>query len=1679
MNLSNSDIKKIISSYDDTVVAQVVNNNSDFDTSSIIIKYQNTDYPSVELDLRLKNEYNILQTIDSPWVISSYGLKKNKNSHVLLMEDFSQVTLANLIEKNTLSFSQRLHIASQLASVLADVHRHQIIHRDINPANILIDSDSLKIKLFDFSNATRLSHKTAELNDNDLQNRYEYISPEQTGRINLKVDYRSDFYSLGVTLYQLFSGRLPFSSANTMTLLHCHIARTPDPLSSVDDGIPDAISSIITKLMDKSPDNRYQSAYGLQNDLEQCYQQWLKSENIESFTLAQLDVPLHFNISPKLYGREEELDIILQGYQRSCVKRTELTMVSGYSGVGKSALVNELRSRITVNDGLFISGKCDQYNRGQPFSVLIEALQQLLQKILSESKESQFTWRNKLQVILGDNSGVITELLPMLELIIGVAPPVISLPSAESELRLNMVFTDFVNALYCSENPLVIFLDDLQWIDMPTLKLMQQEVGNHTQIGLYIIGAYRDNEVDASHPLTSALQVIEQRGALSNVNLKPLKLEHVQQLLTDTLHCKYDDVSALTELCVNKTQGNPFFLNQFLLALYQKNDLNYCHSQGKWQWNIEQIEQRDMTDNVVDLMIMRLKLLDKKTQLMASVAAHLGNRFSFQQLSCACQYSAELTKNILWPLLEAGFILPLDEHYQYVADESDLPPANYRFLHDRVQQAAYMLTPEDGREQLLLHIGRNWLEDSTADDIELNLFTLLGLFNGAIKIIDDVDELKQLATLNYRAGIKSKSAATYDNAANYLRIAKDLLENDIWNNDPQLTLSIYKALIDVEFLAGNVSFAKHLYEQSIEDVPTIADKVSLIILRAEQCQSHGKYDEAIELLMYGLNTLNVDFPKDEHLAEKQLEPTFNRTQKLLAQHTDEQILTADKATDGSLLLRMEIHNALATAFYVSGRMKSYAINGCNMVEISLEQGQCELSSIGYACYATVMSMMGEKYPACYQMSKLAKSVSDVWGSKYHRAIIYQYFSSSYQHWCEPIKNTYVFQEQAISWGQEGINLLYAGYCVLFKSGNKFIAGVPLDELRTDIEQGIAFLEKKQQHASANFVLMGAYQSLLALQGETAALNSFDSDSFNVSEFFNDDYSVPSMDLAFYLSAMARHAYLIGDKAIQRRCLENIGLVSMFLPDSPMMTESLFYQALIIIDDYNVNIKERNDLTTAIEIRDKFALWSKDSPDNYRHKYLLISAEIAKVNGEINDAMTFYSEAITAANEAGYINNEALSSERYAIYLLSLEQRRLAFSCIKDAYYLYSRWGAKAKCTLLDEQWPQQNFTLVNSVENTSHHSKILSDNTINNEISTLDLHSLLKANQVLSEEIHVNSLLEKMMVVLMENAGAQQGAIVIYGEGQLTVEIVGRINNGSANIDSQFYSLNLEDIEKQAHPLLPDTLIRYTQKTMETLILDNPSNDPRFTNNQYLRLHKPKSLMCLPILGQGRLVAIVYLENNIIEKAFTTQHRDTVELIAAQAAVSLINARHYESLEDKVAQRTEELQQLAIKDGLTGIFNRREFDIRLNKEWSRSSRESGSLALIMIDIDHFKNYNDNYGHPEGDKCIKLVAETLSNVVTRNNDLVARYGGEEFVILMTNTDHEAVEVIARRCQEKIRALNIKHEFSSAADHITISMGICSMTSLPGLDPALLVKSADVALYKSKQNGRNQYYFASPL
>ncbi|MFO1380781.1 MAG: diguanylate cyclase [Chitinivorax sp.] len=1600
-------------------------------------------------------------------MIRSFGLRQAGNIHVLVLEYFTSTNLAQLPALRPLSLADKLGIALQLTAALSDVHACQLIHCDIAAKNVLIDPHTLRLKLCDFGLSSRLDHLHKAGDERHLRGTLEYISPEQTGRTSLEADYRSDFYSLGVVLYELFLGAKPFTADEPLALLHAHIASMPTPLQLADAGIPQTISDMVQKLLAKNPDQRYQSSRGLQADLQKCLEQWVRQQRIEPFTLAQADVPERFCIPNKLYGREAECGAILAAFARASQGSAELLLVAGYSGIGKSALVNELHQPIVARDGYFIRGKCDQFSRNQPYSGLLQAFQPLLRQLLSESPQRLAQSQQRLHAALGENAAVLCGILPDLALLTGEPEPLQPLPAAEMENRFHIAFTRLVDAIATPQQPLVLFLDDLQWADLSTLKLLEKQVLNDAARSLLIIGAYRDNEVDDSHPLSGTLAAIERNGGrIGRLQLSNLTFQHLQQLIADTLRSSSGEVAPLAALCWDKTQGNPFFLKQFLTDLHAHGDIGYQRTRGVWQWNIERIRQRDITDNVVELMLARLQRLDTASRLLLAQAAYLGGNFDMQQLALAGQQPLQQCAETLWPALRDGLIVPLNEEYKFVHTPEKLAQARYRFLHDRVQQAAHSLTPEAQRAQLQLRIGRLLLAHTPPAQLEGRLFSILEQLNPAIDLIDSAAERAQVLALNLRAGIKAKEASALPTAVTLLRHAHKLLADDAWQAEPQQTLTLYKELAEAEYLAGDFAAAEALYPQALQDCPDALAQVTIGLVQAQQYLIQGRFHAALPVLHRALALLDESFPATDAEAAQLFPQLFQQTEQLLARYSQAQRLNAAEMQQPQYLLTMRIFFALSYATYQTGQFSAFVVNACKMVQTTLRHGQCDLSCIGYVAYVTAMSVSGQPYGACYRMGRLAQILAEQRPNKYYRLTIYQYFSAFYQHWGEPLQNSFVYLDRGLDWGREGINPLSAGYCALLGSVNRFVHGTNLADLEQECRDGLKFLQQSHQPNTEDMLRHGVLQPLLALQGKTLGPLSFDSADTSSTQFFNGDYRTPSIHLALHSAAMLRHACLLDDCDLWQRYAASLPLIAQCLPDSPSMVDACFHAALARLRWAGDDAQQ---LALASECRDRLQRWADDCSDNFRCKYLLLDAEIARLGGDDARAMQHYAQAIDAAVDADQAICAALAHELYARFWLQRQQPQLAGPLIQQAYHHYQLWGASVKCSWLERHWPAVTFRIGASRHTTSARTK--SYKKVSEQTDLLDLQSLLKANQLLSEEIQLESLLQKMLEVLLENAGAQQGAIVVAHGDELVVEVTGAMLNGRQTSHTRL-GRPLAEVCAGASPLLPEAIIRHVQGTHATLLLNRPAEDERFSRNSYLRQQQPKSVLCLPILMQGKLVALVYLENNLLENAFTARQKKILETLSTQAAISLVNAHMYDSLEEKVRQRTDELRQMSMKDGLTGIANRRAFDERLEAEWRRCARHAQSLSLLMIDIDYFKQYNDHYGHVEGDHCIRAIARTLAQSASRAGDLVARYGGEEFVILLADCDADRARQLAHTCLNMVAELALPHAASAAVGRVSISIGVGSMPAQAGCDAGELLQQADRALYQAKQQGRNR-------
>ena len=1669
VQLTGFKLEEVIHATGETVVASAITAEGE----RVVLKYLDSDHPAPEAMARWRHEFAILQSIDSPLVLKALDLRQIERSLVLVLEDFASTNLTQLIERGALDLSDQLTIAVRLCRAIGAVHEHRMIHGDLAPKNVLIDPSSLALKLCDFGLSTKLDVQSKQPSSSAMVGTLDYMSPEQTGRTNLDVDYRSDFYSLGATLYELFSGRRPFEFSDPMSLLHAQLASMPTSLHELDSSIPEPISAIVDKLLAKHPDDRYQSSYGLLHDLEACAQVWRLYHRVDRFDLGRADVPERFCVAQKLYGRQEECNRVLGAFKRVVNSgHTELLLISGYSGIGKTALVNELHRPILARRGYLLRGKCDQYGRNQPYTALTQAFGQLLQTLSTEGAERRHYWKNRLADALGSNAAAVADLIPELGGILGTLPALPDMPPAESEQRFHIGFAQFVTALASPNHPLLLFLDDLQWADISTLRLLEYLVRADGERSLLLVGAYRDNEVQTGDPLQLSIQAIERSQArIEHLRLGPLSEVDTAQLIADTLHSSPEKVAPLTELCVEKTQGNPFFLGQFLHSLYDHGDIGYDREHGAWRWNLQQARRRGMTDNVVSLLLHKLATLPQDTQTLLSMAAHLGGQFDHRQLMAIGDRQAESIGETLLPALQAGLMVPLNEDYKFAQSPERLRSARYRFLHDRVQQAAHELVAEADRPLLQLTCGRRLLASSNEAEVDERLFVILGSLNAALDLITDTAERGRLLELNIRGGLRAKASSAFAAAAQLFQYAERLLPADSWQRSPERALNLFKNLAESEYLSGQFEVAEARLRSHVQQAPDVASKVTLCLVHSDLLQIQGRFADSFAVLREALGLLGCDFPAEEAQSMQNFMLEFAECEALLAAREESELLSLPEMQAPERLLEMQCYYGLAYATYQVDRGASYVLGACRMVKATLAHGQCDLSCIAYVTYVTAMAASGRPYPACYAMGKLARELSERRDNPHFRLSVYQYFAAFYQHWCEPLHESLPYLEQGLATGRGGVNPLAAGYCALLRSVNGFVMGSPLDDLNLEAEQGLAFLKNSQQPITEAMLRCGVLQPVAALRGKSLHPRSFDTAEVQVADLLNNDFESPSIVLAFHCGAMIRHAYLFGDEDKWRRCSAQLPMIGKLLRDSPTLTEGTFFYALgLLKPEFCHGHSADQNLAEAKELFARLQTWAEHGPDNYRHKALLLEAELARSSHDAKSAMELYAQAIDAAAESGFIHCEALANELYARFWLDQQQRQLASNFIREAYFHYQRWGASAKCKEIEAQWPQTVFRAVELRRTTSVSSASYRD--VSSTAGMLDLNSLLKASRLLSQEVQLEALLQKLLGVVLENAGAEFGAIVLCEQEELIVEALGRFSDGALS-DYVHCQQALASTAKKGEELLPNQIIEYAHLTRSMLVLNQPADDARFAQSHYLLANRPKSVLVLPILNQGKQVAVIYLENNLLECAFTERHVKTLELLGAQAAISLVNARLVESLEHKVAQRTEELRQMSMKDGLTGIANRRSFDERLSGEWRRCQRSDQSLSLMMIDIDHFKLYNDHYGHVEGDRCIRAVAQTLQKVANRSTDLVARYGGEEFAIILPDTDEEAAGWLADACLTAIRDLAIAHAKSEVAEHVSISIGLCTVRADSEASPEILTTRADQALYEVKRGGRNGY------
>ncbi|OCR02245.1 hypothetical protein BCD67_19775 [Oscillatoriales cyanobacterium USR001] len=1531
------------------------------DRQPVIVKLLKSEYPTLEEVTRLRNEYKIAQPLDCPIITKVYSLENYRNSFALILEDFGGSSLDQLLTNQTLPVTEVLRIAIVLIDALDYLHRHSIIHKDIKPGNIIINSTTGEVKLTDFSISSRLQQENQSVsNPSELAGTLAYLSPEQTGRMNRSVDYRSDYYSLGVTLYEMLAGQLPFVTVDPMELIHCHLAKQPLPIGEIRE-IPQVISDIVMKLLAKNAEERYQSAAGLKFDLETCLNQLLATGTIAPFAIATRDKGSQLLIPQKLYGREREVTELLAAFERispfvtpnplgkgaleaesstltpplprgaggvqteestltpsPSPSSSEMILVSGYSGIGKTAIVNEVHKPIVRQRGYFISGKFDQFNRNIPYSAIITAFQALINQLLTENTGQIANWKHQLLDALLPNAQVIIDVIPEVEFIIGPQPEVPQLGPTESQNRFNRVFQQFLKVFCQPQHPVVLFLDDLQWADSASLKLMQLLMSDPDSQYLLIIGAYRDNEVNPTHPLIQTLEKIRESGAnLNNITVQPLALNHVSQLIADTLNesAATKRIQSFSELLFSKTQGNPFFLTQLLKTLASENLLNYEASSDKWQWDIEAIQAIGITDlNVVELIARNIQKLPEVTQKALKLAACIGNTFNLDILAIVNEASELVTGAQLWPALQAGLILPLSEAYKiplvFVESESasvqlqDVK-VDYKFLHDRVQQSAYSLIPETEKKSTHFQIGQLLLQNTTVEERKNNIFAIVNQLNFGIETTTEESPLlatqsdkNLLAELNLIAGQKAKASAAFEAAVNYFNLSLGLLAADSWQSDYDLTLPIYVETVEAEYLNANFARAEQLLEVVLQEAKTLLDRVKVYEVKIQSYISQYRLSEAIETGLEVLEKLGIS------LSQMSEDPgiLIQAIARKLAEENKqiEDLADLTEMTDPYQFAAIRILLTVTSAAYITNPALLSRLLFA-MVDLCLTYGNPPLAAGVYVNYGVFLTVGGD-IDSGYRFGQLSLRLLDKFNTKNIKVLVLHYFNSFIRHWKDHVRETIEPLQEAFNSGLEIGNLEYACYAILGYHNHRFFWGDDVESIEVKSREYLSLTRKLGQY----FVLEGfnlLQQLFLNLLAQSKQPTILIGNNYNETETIQSALQINNYYSLFFIYTFKTFlSYLFKER---EAAVENARQADKYkAPVSGMIVTGQlnFYYSLSLLAQYpHVSETEQREYLEQVATNQQtMRHWANNCPANYQHKYDLIEAEKARILGDYPAAITLYDAAITGAREQQYTQEEALANELTGEFHLTRGQENMARFFLLEAYYCYIRWGAKAKVKDLETRYPQF-FAKINAQKPAETSITLATIITSSSNSEGFDLASVFKAAQAISSEIVLSELLAKLITIAIENAGAQTGYLLLNHSNTLTIEAIGKVEGDNITL-SQIPNLPLTEV-------LPISVINYVERTQKSAVLNNATTEAMFATDPYIIAHQTKSILCTPIINQGRFMGVVYLENNLAEKVFTPARLEVLKLLSSQASIALENATLYQTLEQKVQERTAQLAE--------------------------------------------------------------------------------------------------------------------------------------------------------------------------
>jgi len=1447
---------------------------------------------------KIEHEYSLRDELDSSWAVRPLALSDQTGQMTLVLEDSGGETLDRFLP-GPMELTRFLRFAVGIATALSGLHEKGLIHKDVKPPNVLLNPTTSQARLTGFGIVSRLSRQRQAPGPPEfIAGTLQYMAPEQTGRMNRSIDSRSDLYSLGVTLYEMLTGTLPFTASDPMELVHAHIARQPTPPHERLKSVPRPVSAIVMKLLAKTAEDRYQTAAGTGRDLQRCLHEWETQNRIDDFPLGEHDTPSRLLIQEKLYGRESEIDTLLAAFDRVVAgAKPELVLVSGYSGIGKSSVVNELHKWLVPPRGLFATGKFDQYKRDIPYATLAESFQQLIQALLGKSEAELSRWRDALREALDPNGQLIVDLVPNLELIIGEQPPAPKLSPQEEQRRFQFVLRRFIGVFARPEHPLALFLDDLQWLDAATLDLLEDVLTRSDLQHLILLGAYRDNEVTPVHPLMRKLEAIRNAGApVQEVKLAPLAREHVGQLIVDALRCEPTRAAPLGQLVYEKTAGNPFFVTQFLFALADEGLLAFDHRACRWSWDVARIHAKGYTINVADLMVGKLSRLPAATWEALQQLACLGNRGDIAALALVRGTSEEQLHTDLWEAVRLELIERLD--------------GGYRFVHDRIQEAAYALIPEPSRADAHLRIGRLLVAHTPRDKREEIIFEIVNQLNRGVALISSPDEREELAELNLIAGKRAKDATAYASALTFLAAGRILLPEDSWERYA-LTFAFEIHRAECEFLTGESAAAEERLSGLSVRAANPVDKAAVACLRTTLYTTLDRPDRAVEICVEYLREAGIAC--SPHPTKDEVQQEYERMWLQIGDRSIEELVELPLITSPEGRATMDVLTGfLAAAIYTDQDLLFLVV--CRMATLSLEYGNSDGSCFAYVWLGELLRARFGNFRAGFSFGKLGLDLVEQRGLRRFEARVCNLFGQAVP-WTQPVRPAISLLRRALDAANRLGDVAFAGYSYAALTSSLLAAGEPLADVQREAEAGLDFARRFRFGVVIDLlsIHLRFVQTLRGLTPEFGCFNDTGFDEGRFEQQLAEDPRLSFFALKYWLRKLQARFFAGANVSAVEAAANAHRLAPRELTFFPQPAEHQFYAALARAAHWDAaSAADRTKHHEALVAHHRqLQEWAGNCPENFEDRAALVGAELARIEGGDAEAMRLYERAIRSARANGFLHNEALAYELAARFYSARGFEEIARLYVGNARHGYLRWGADGKVRQLDRQYPH-----LRKEEPVAGSTSMIAA-----PVEHLDLATVIKVSQAVSGEMVLEKLIHRLMRAAIEHAGAERGLLIVPEGDELHMQAVAATSGEDVRVQ----------LPDGAHngDVLPESLVRYVMRTQETVLLDDAASQNPFSGDPYVVQSRARSIVCLPLINETKLIGILYLENNLTPHVFTAGRITVLKVLASQAAISLENTRLYRDLENREAQlrlitdSTPVMICSCLPDGSADFFNRR------------------------------------------------------------------------------------------------------------------------------------------------------------